>query len=154
MSNIFMARAIELAIENVRRGGGPFAAIVAREGKIVAAGVNSGTAQNDPTAHAGIVAIREAGRELGTLELPGCEIFTSYEPCPMCLGAIYWARPTRVFFGSAAEDAATAGFDDAFIYTEIQRAHGERKIPMKQLMRHEALAAFHAWHAKNDKIHY
>jgi tRNA(Arg) A34 adenosine deaminase TadA len=154
MSNIFMARAIELAIENVRIGGGPFGAVVARDGKIVAEGANSVTTQNDPTAHAEVVAIRAACRALGTFELSGCEIFTSCEPCPMCLGAIYWARPVRVYFGSAAGDAATAGFDDALIYSEIQREHGERKIPMKQLMRKEALAAFHAWHAKNDKIAY
>jgi guanine deaminase len=154
MSHKFMIRAIELAVENVRLGGGPFAAVVVKDGKVVAEGVNSVTADNDPTAHAEVVAIRAACRELGTFELTGCEIFTSCEPCPMCLGAIYWARPVCVFFGSGADDAATAGFDDAFIYAEIQRPHGERKIPMIQVMRHEALAAFHAWRAKNDKIHY
>jgi guanine deaminase len=154
MSNIFMARAIELAVENVKAGGGPFGAVVARDGKIVAEGANSVTVLNDPTAHAEMVAIRGACKALGTFELSGCEIFTSCEPCPMCLGAIYWARPARVFFGSGAADAAGAGFDDAFIYSEIQRAHGERKVPMRQLMRHESLAAFQAWRAKNDRIGY
>ncbi|HEY0702998.1 MAG TPA: nucleoside deaminase [Candidatus Acidoferrales bacterium] len=154
MSNKFMERAIELAIENVRLGGGPFAAIVVKDGKIIAEGVNSVTAKNDPTAHAEVVAIRAACSALGSFELTGCEIFTSCEPCPMCLGAIYWARPVRVFFGGAADDAAAAGFDDAFIYAEIQRPHADRKIPMTQLMHHQALAAFLAWTAKNGKIQY
>jgi guanine deaminase len=154
MSNIFMARAIELAVENVRVGGGPFGAVVARDGRIVAEGANSVTVLNDPTAHAEMVAIRAACQVLGTFELSGCEIFSSCEPCPMCLGAIYWARPDRVYFGSGAADAASAGFDDAFIYAEISRERGARKIPMSQLMRAEALAAFQAWRAKNDKIQY
>jgi guanine deaminase len=154
MPNTFMARAIELSIENVRLGGGPFAAVIVKDGRIVAEGVNSVTAENDPTAHAEIMAIRAACRELGTFELTGCEMYTSCEPCPMCLGAIYWARPVCVFFANAAADAAKAGFDDAFIYDEIQVSHADRKIPMVQLMHKEALAAFHAWHEKNDKTHY
>jgi guanine deaminase len=154
MSNIFMARAIELSIENVRAGGGPFAALVVRGGKIVAEGVNSVTVENDPTAHAEIVAIRAACKRLGAFELTGCEIYTSCEPCPMCLGAIYWARPVCVFFANAAADAANFGFDDAFIYSEIQLAHGDRKIPMIQMMRQEALAAFRAWKQKPDKTQY
>jgi tRNA(Arg) A34 adenosine deaminase TadA len=154
MPNKFMARAVELSIENVGLGGGPFAAVVVRSGRIIAEGVNSVTTENDPTAHAEIVAIREACRQLGTFELPGCEIYSSCEPCPMCLGAIYWARPVSVFFANTAADAAQFGFDDAFIYGEIQRNHADRKIPMIQLMRTEALAAFHAWREKNDKIHY
>ena len=154
MPNKFMARAVELSIENVGLGGGPFAAVVVRSGRIIAEGVNSVTTENDPSAHAEIVAIREACRQLGTFELPECEIYSSCEPCPMCLGAIYWARPVSVFFANTAADAAQFGFDDAFIYGEIQRNHADRKIPMIQLMRTEALAAFHAWREKNDKIHY
>jgi guanine deaminase len=156
MSNTFMARAVKLSIENVSLGGGPFAAVIVKEGKIVAEGVNSVTAENDPTAHAEIMAIRAACRALGTFELTGCEMYTSCEPCPMCLGAIYWARPVCVFFANAAADAAKAGFDDAFIYDEIQRPHAYRKIPMIQLtlMREPALAAFRAWHEKNDKTQY
>jgi guanine deaminase len=154
MTNAFMARAIELSIENVRLGGGPFAAVVVRDGKIVAEGVNSVTAENDPTAHAEIVAIRGACQRLDTFELTGCEIYSSCEPCPMCVGAIYWARPVCVFFANAAADAAEFGFDDAFIYSELQLAHGDRKIPMIQLMRREALAAFRAWKQKSDKTRY
>ena len=149
-----MARAIELSTENVRAGGGPFAALVVRGGRIVAEGVNSVTVENDPTAHAEIVAIRAACKRLGAFELTGCEIYTSCEPCPMCLGAIYWARPVCVFFANAAADAANFGFDDAFIYSEIQLAHGDRKIPMIQMMRQEALAAFRAWTQKPDKTQY
>jgi guanine deaminase len=154
MPNSFMARAIALSIENVRLGGGPFAAVIAREGEIVAEGVNSVTTENDPTAHAEIMAIRAACKQLGTFELTGCEMYSSCEPCPMCLGAIYWARPVCVFFANAAADAAKSGFDDAFIYGQIQLAHADRKIPMIQLMRKEALAAFRAWHKKNDKTPY
>jgi tRNA(Arg) A34 adenosine deaminase TadA len=156
MSNTFMARAIELSIENVKLGGGPFAAVIVKEGKIVAEGVNSVTVENDPTAHAEIMAIRAACRALRTFELTGCEMYSSCEPCPMCLGAIYWARPVRVFFANAAADAAEAGFDDAFIYDEIQLSHAQRKIPAIQLtsMREPALAAFRAWQQKNDKTQY
>lgn len=154
MSNAFMARAIELSIENVRMGGGPFAAVVVREGKIVAEGVNSVTTENDPTAHAEVMAIRAACKNLGIFELTGCEIYSSCEPCPMCLGAIYWARPVCVFFANQAADAAKFGFDDAFIYGEIQLDHGDRKIPMIQMMREEALAAFRAWKHKPNKIRY
>ena len=149
-----MARAIELSIENVHAGGGPFAALVVKDGKIVAEGANSVTFANDPTAHAEIVAIRDACRKLGDFELRGCEIYTSCEPCPMCLGAIYWARPDRVFYACTAEDAAQAGFDDSLIYTEIERPHGQRKIPFQTMMREEALAAFRAWKIKQDKTPY
>src|SRR6202021_212827 len=142
MPNAFMARAIELSIENVRMGGGPFAAIVVHDGKIIAEGINSVTTENDPTAHAEVMAIRAACKKLGIFELTGCEIYTSCEPCPMCLGAIYWARPVCVFFANQAADAAKFGFDDAFIYSEIQLAHADRKIPMIQMMRKEALAPF------------
>ncbi len=150
-----MARAIELAIENVRSGrGGPFAAVVARDGRILAEGANQVTATNDPTAHAEITAIRNACRKLGFFELRGCEIYTSCEPCPMCLGAIYWARPERVYFGCTAEDASQAGFDDAFIYEEILRPHDERAIPAVPLMRDEAVEAFRVWEASPNKISY
>lgn len=141
-----MARAIQLAIENVRSNrGGPFGAVVVKDGAIISEGMNCVTATNDPTAHAEVVAIREACTKLGSFELRGCEIFTSCEPCPMCLGAIYWARPLRVFFGSTATDAAKIGFDDSLIYSEIQQPHGERKIPMIQMMGAEALEPFRAW---------
>ncbi len=155
MSNAFMARAIELSIENVRSGrGGPFGAVVVRGGKIIAEGVNCVTAVNDPTAHAEVVAIREACEKLGVFELKDCEMYTSCEPCPMCLGAIYWARPARVYFGSTAADASNAGFDDSFIYNEIPQPHAQRKIPMIQMMRDEALEAFRAWQRQPNKVPY
>jgi tRNA(Arg) A34 adenosine deaminase TadA len=155
MSNAFMARAIELSIDNVRSGrGGPFGAVVVRGGKIIAEGVNCVTAVNDPTAHAEVVAIREACKKLGVFELKDCEMYTSCEPCPMCLGAIYWARPARVYFGSTAADASNAGFDDSFIYNEIPRPHAQRKIPMIQMMRDEALEAFRTWQRQPNKVPY
>jgi guanine deaminase len=150
-----MARALALSLENVRSGrGGPFGAVIVRGGEIIAEGVNCVTATNDPTAHAEMVAIREACRKLQSFELAECEIYTSCEPCPMCLGAIYWARPARVYFANSAGDAAQAGFDDAFIYEELGVAHAERKIPMIQLRHDEALAAFRAWREQSDKIRY
>jgi len=150
-----MARAIEMSLENVHSGrGGPFAAVVVKDGKIIAEAGNTVTSTNDPTAHAEISAIRKACSALGAFELRGCEIYTSCEPCPMCLGAIYWARPERVYFACSAADAAHAGFDDSLIYTEIERPHGERKIPFQSIMREEALAAFHAWMQKLDKTPY
>lgn len=153
--NPFMARAIALSLENVQqREGGPFAAVVVKDGKIIAEGANAVTITNDPTAHAEVVAIREACRKLNSFDLQGCEIYTSCEPCPMCLGAIYWARPARVYFANSAADAARAGFDDAFIYQEIGRPHPERQIPMIQLAQDGALAAFRAWQEKEDKIRY
>jgi guanine deaminase len=155
MKNRFMTRAIELAIENVHSGrGGPFAAVVVREGKIVAEGTNLVTSTKDPTAHAEVVAIREACKKLKHFELEDCEIYTTCEPCPMCLGAIYWARPARVYFACTAADASEAGFDDTVIYEEIAQPHAHRKIPMKPLMREEALEAFRAWDSKQDKIRY
>ena len=155
MKNPHMARAIELAIQNVHAGhGGPFAAVVVRDGKILAEGTNRVTSTTDPTAHAEVVAIREACKKLKHFELEGCEIYTTCEPCPMCLGAIYWARPARVFFACTAADATLAGFDDSVIYEEIAQPHEHRKIPMKPLMREEALEAFRAWESKQDKIRY
>jgi tRNA(Arg) A34 adenosine deaminase TadA len=154
MPNPFMQAAIELSIRNVREGtGGPFAAVVVKDGRIIATGTNRVTSTNDPTAHAEITAIREACRELNTFQLTGCEIYASCEPCPMCLGAIYWARLAKVHFAATARDAAQAGFDDAFIYRELA-APVERQIPTLQVMREEALAAFAEWAAKPDKIPY
>jgi len=151
----FMQRAIELAIENVRSGrGGPFGAVVVKDGRIVAEGTNRVTASNDPSAHAEIVAIREACRALGAFQLHGCEIYTSCYPCPMCFGAIYWARPDRVFFSCTAEDAAAAGFDDSFIYNELHALPAERKIKMEPMMRGAALVAFRAWLENSGRIQY
>jgi guanine deaminase len=155
MSNAFMARAIQLSIENVVSGrGGPFGAVVVKSGEIIAEGVNCVTSANDPTAHAEIIAIRAACKTLGDFELKDCELYASCEPCPMCLGAIYWARPDRVFFGGTAADASSAGFDDSFIYREIAQPHSQRKIPMIQMMREEALEAFLAWRRQPNKIPY
>jgi guanine deaminase len=155
MGNPFMARAIELSIENVRAGrGGPFAAVIVKGGEIIAEGGNAVTSANDPTAHAEIMAIREACRKLGTFELEDCEMYATCEPCPMCLGAIYWARVARVYFAAVSADASEAGFDGSFIYREIARPREERKIPMIPLMREEALAAFREWRAKGNKIPY
>jgi guanine deaminase len=154
MSTDFMRRAIALAHENIRAGGGPFAAVVVKDGRVVAEGVNQVTTTNDPTAHAEIVAIRAACQALTTFQLTGCDVYTSCEPCPMCLGAIYWARPARVFYAGTARDAAAAGFDDAFIYDEIKLSHSSRRIPMNELLREEGLTIFAAWLAKSDKTPY
>jgi guanine deaminase len=154
MSSDFMRQAIALALENIRTGGGPFAALVVKDGAVVATGANRVTATNDPTAHAEIVAMREACKKLGSFQLDDCEIYTTCEPCPMCLGAIYWARPARVFFASTASDAAAAGFDDAFIYDELETPVEERRIPMTEVQREEALVIFQEWLAKSDKTPY
>jgi tRNA(Arg) A34 adenosine deaminase TadA len=155
MKNLFMARAIELSIENARSGrGGPFGAVVVKGSKVIAEGVNQVTASHDPTAHAEVLAIRQACEKVGHFELKDCELYTSCEPCPMCLGAIYWARLSQVYFASAAADASRVGFDDSVIYREINRPHAARTIPMTQMMRKEALAAFRVWEEKSDKIRY
>ncbi len=155
MDNSFMARAIQLSVENVRSGrGGPFGAVVVKDGAIVAEGVNQVTATNDPTAHAEVLAIRQACEKLRLFELRGCDLYTSCEPCPMCLGAIYWARIDKVYFGNVAADAAKIGFDDSAIYGELTQPHSQRVIPMIQMMREEALAAFRAWEEKPGKIPY
>jgi guanine deaminase len=150
----FMRQAIALALENVRNGGGPFAAVIAKNGALIATGANRVTATNDPTAHAEVVAIREACKRLESFQLDHCELFTTCEPCPMCLGAIYWARPGKVFYAASAADAAAAGFDDAFIYRELAVPHRERRIPMDQILRDEASAVFQAWLTKPDKALY
>ena len=150
-----MQRAIELSLANVRAGrGGPFGAVVVKNGKVIAEGANSVTSTNDPSAHAEIVAIRRACKKLKHFELEGCDFYTSCEPCPMCLGAIYWARPARVYFANTQRDAAKIGFDDSFIYREIQTPFRRRRIPMLSFMRKEALTAFRAWAEKQDKIEY
>src|ERR1051325_10707746 len=133
MENSFLTETIELAVESVRRNGGPFAAMVVKDGVVIATGTNQVTRTNDPTAHAEMVALREACRVLGDYQLSGCELYTSCEPCPMCLGAIYWARPARVFFAATHEDAAGAGFYDSFIYRQLQIAREDRSIPMIHL---------------------
>jgi guanine deaminase len=155
MDNPFMARAIQLSLDNVASGhGGPFGAVIVRGGEILAEGVNRVTAMNDPTAHAEVVAIRAACAKLSVFELPEAEIYCSCEPCPMCLGAIYWARLSRIYFGGLASDASKAGFDDSFIYREIRKVRGNRSIPMIPLMREQARAAFRAWEDKPDKTPY
>lgn len=151
----FMKEAIRLSIENVVSGvGGPFGAVVVKDGKIIASGTNRVTSDNDPTAHAEVVAIRNACKELGSFQLEDCEIYTSCEPCPMCLAAIYWARPSKVYFGNTKEDAAAINFDDHFIYEQIDLPLDKRNIPMKQLMKEEAFRAFQIWKEKEDRIDY
>ena len=150
-----MARAIQLSLDNVRSGqGGPFGAVIVKNNAIIAEGVNQVTIATDPTAHAEVVAIRQACSKLGTFELKDCELYTSCEPCPMCLGAIYWARLSRIYYGNVAADAARIGFDDSAIYQEFERPLSQRSIPMIPLMRDRALAAFRAWEEKPDKICY
>jgi tRNA(Arg) A34 adenosine deaminase TadA len=155
MSAEFMRRAIALGLENVRSGsGGPFAAVIVKDGRIIAEGANRVTASNDPTAHAEVVAIREACRILGDFRLTACDLYTTCEPCPMCLGAIYWARPARVIYACTAADAAAAGFDDAFIYEELKHPLNERRIPMEQLLRADSQAIFEAWLNQEKKTPY
>jgi guanine deaminase len=155
MKQEFMRRAIALAMENVRScKGGPFAAVIVKAGRVIAEGANRVTATSDPTAHAEVVAIREACSKLGDFQLLGCDLYTTCEPCPMCLGAIYWARPARVFYACVAADAAAAGFDDAFIYDELNRVHAERKVPMQQLLRKESLQIFSLWRQQEKKTPY
>ena len=154
MDHKLLKQTIELAVENVRRGGGPFAALVVRDGVVIATGANQVTRTNDPTAHAEMVAIREACRVIGDFQLAGCEIYTSCEPCPMCLGAIYWARPARVFYAATHDDAAAAGFDDSFIYQQIDTPHAQRTIPMLHVVDEEATRPFQEWVNKPDKTEY
>jgi guanine deaminase len=152
---VFMEKAIALAVENVTSGaGGPFGAVIVREGSIIATGANLVTATNDPTAHAEIVAIRNACTALSTFQLSGCHIYTSCEPCPMCLAAIYWARCDAIFYGSCAADAAAAGFDDAFLHEEMKLPLGQRAILAVNLLREQAISSFHAWRAHAGRIDY
>ncbi|MFZ1562004.1 MAG: nucleoside deaminase [Saprospiraceae bacterium] len=150
-----MREAIKLSIDNVKSGkGGPFGAVIVKDGKIIAHGTNEVTSSNDPTAHAEVVAIRNACRMLGTFQLDNCDIYTSCEPCPMCLGAIYWSRPARLFFANTKKDAADINFDDQFIYQELEIPYQDRKLFTKQLLREEALEAFKLWSTSNNKIEY
>ena len=149
-----MRKAIELSIKSVRNGGGPFGAVIARKGEIIAEGSNGVTIYNDPTAHAEVTAIRKACEKLGTFDLTGCEIYTSCEPCPMCLGAIYWAHLDKIYYANDRKDAADIGFDDDFIYQEIEVKPQYRKKPSEILMREEGLEAFRIWNKKTDKIEY
>ncbi|MFH1319508.1 MAG: nucleoside deaminase [Bacteroidota bacterium] len=151
----FIKEAIRLAAEGMRNDkGGPFGAIVVKEGKIIGRGNNRVTSTNDPTAHAEVIAIREACKNLGSFQLDGCEIYTSCEPCPMCLGAIYWARPSKIYYACTYKDAADIGFDDALIYKEMKLPANKRKIPFIQLLRNEALRIFREWDEKEDKTIY
>ena len=153
--NIFMAEAIKLAADNLLTGnGGPFGAVVVKDGEIVGRGSNSVTSTNDPTAHAEVNAIRDACKNLNTFQLDDCEIYTSCEPCPMCLGAIYWARPKKIYYACTKVDAANAGFDDSFIYEEINIPLSERSIPANQMMQADALDIFKNWIEMENKIEY
>lgn len=150
----FMQEAIGLSIKNIDNNGGPFGAVIVKDGKIIARGVNRVTSNNDPTAHAEVNAIREAAAHLGTFDLKGCEIYSSCEPCPMCLGAIYWARLDKLYFANTKLDAKNIDFDDSFIYEELDLPIEKRKIPTKQMLREQALEAFNKWKSKTDKIEY
>jgi len=150
-----MRRAIELSVHNVHSGnGGPFGAVVVKDGAIIGEGANQVLATNDPSAHAEVIAIRAACQKLEAFQLSDCEIYTSCEPCPMCMGLIYWARPKIVYYANTASDAGKIGFDDAFIYRELELPSSSRSIQMQQLLREEAQAAFEAWQQKPDKISY
>jgi guanine deaminase len=155
MKKSYMREAIRISIQKMRRGqGGPFGAVVVRNGKIVGRGWNQVTSCNDPTAHAEVTAIRDACKRLKTFQLTDCELYTSCEPCPMCLSAMYWARLKKIYYGNTRADAAKIQFDDDFIYREIPLPIKKRKLPMRQLLRSEALAAFVEWENKPDKIRY
>ena len=154
MKNEFMKRAIELSVESVNNGGGPFGCVIVKDDKIIAEGSNKVTSNNDPTAHGEIVAIREACKKLNNFSLNQCELYSTCEPCPMCLSAIYWARIKKIYYGNTREDARKIDFDDSLIYTELQKSIDKRKIPMIQIMRNEALKAFELWDKKKDKIKY
>jgi len=154
MKNEFMKRAIELSIKSVNNGGGPFGSIIVKGDKIIAEGSNKVTSNNDPTAHGEIVAIREACKKLNNFSLNGCELYSTCEPCPMCLSAIYWARIDKIYYANTREDARKIDFDDSLIYTELQKNIDKRKIPMIQMMRNEALKAFEMWDKKTDKVKY
>jgi guanine deaminase len=153
--NKFMTQAIQLASDNVKSGnGGPFGAVIVKDGNVISTGVNSVTSANDPTAHAEVVAIREACKKLNTFQLDGCEIYASCEPCPMCLGAIYWARPAKLYFAATKKNAADIGFDDSFIYEEINIPFSERKILTENVQHQDTLKPFTEWNNKVDKVEY
>ena len=151
----FMREAIQLSLEKMQAGfGGPFGAVVVKDGQIIARGFNQVTSTLDPTCHAEVDAIRKACQVLGTFQLDGCDLYTSCEPCPMCLGAIYWARPARVFYANTKADAAAIGFDDQFIYDELDKPLAERRLLMQQFLRDEALVSFQTWAAKEGRTDY
>ena len=152
--NGFMREAIRLSRESVKNGGGPFGAVIVKDGEIIAAASNNVTQNNDPTAHAEVSAIREAAKKLNTFNLSGCEIYSSCEPCPMCLGAVYWARLDKLYFANTKQDAKDIGFDDSFIYEEIDLPYEKRTIPNIQILRDEAFEAFKDWEQKEDKTEY
>ena len=152
--NKFMQMAIDLSVENVANGGGPFGAVIVKDGEVIATGVNRVTANNDPTAHAEVSAIRAACQKVSDFQLKGCTIYTSCEPCPMCLAAIYWAGISRIFYGNTTQDAETIDFSDKFIYDEIALPKEKRSIPTRMIMREQALRAFRDWEAKEDKVEY
>ena len=155
MKNInFMKRAIELSIQNIKDNGGPFGCVIVKENKIIAEGVNRVTFNNDPTAHAEIIAIRNACEKLNTFNLEECELYTSCEPCPMCLSAIYWSHIDKIYYGNSRLDASKIGFDDEFIYNELNKELSSRKIQMKQINQIEAKKAFLDWKEKDDKVEY
>ena len=153
--SVFMQKAVDYAVEGMNKSdGGPFGCVIVKDGKIVGKGHNKVTSTNDPTAHAEVTAIRDACKNLNSFQLEGCIIYTSCEPCPMCLGAIYWARPEKVFFGSSKTDAAKIGFDDAFIYKELPLPFDKRSIPFEQIDRNSALKPFNLWEEKDNKTEY
>jgi len=154
MKKQFMARAIELSIESVQKGGGPFGSIIVKDNKIISEGFNTVTLSNDPTSHAEIAAIRSACKDLNNFSLKGCDLYTTCEPCSMCLSAIYWARIDKVYYANTRSDAHKIDFSDALIYEELNKNIKERKIPMHQMMRDEALKVFEMWDKKEDKMKY
>ena len=154
MKNKFMLRAIALSIESVKTGGGPFGSIIVKDDEIISEGFNKVTSTNDPTAHGEIVAIRDACKKLNNFNLKGSELYSTCEPCPMCLSAIYWARIDKIYYANTREDARKIDFDDSLIYSEFKKNINERKIPMIQMMRNEALKAFELWDKKTDKVKY
>ena len=153
-SDFFMQKAIELSIKNIHNNGGPFGCVIVKNNKIISEGVNGVTQNNDPTAHAEIVAIRNACKKLNTFDLSGCELYTSCEPCPMCLSAIYWSHIDLVYYGNSRENAAEIQFDDKFIYDEMKKDINERKIPLKQILKDEAIEAFDLWAETENKTKY
>ena len=154
MKNKFMLRAIALSIESVKTGGGPFGSIIVKDDEIISEGFNKVTSTNDPTAHGEIVAIRDACKKLNNFNLKGSELYSTCEPCPMCLSAIYWARIDKIYYANTREDARKIDFDDSLIYSEFKKNINERKIPMIQMMRNEALKVFELWDKKTDKVNY
>jgi len=154
MSNKFMMRAIELSIKSVNTGTGPFGAVIVKNNKIISEGFNTVTLSNDPTSHAEIVAIRKACKILNNFSLKGCELYSTCEPCPMCLSAIYWARIEKIYYANTRKDAQKIDFDDSLIYSEFEKNIDKRKIPMIQVMRNEAIKAFELWDKKTDKVKY